>query len=148
MDASQQPARSQRRVFSYGLSDRSTYYSWRGMVQRCTNPARRDYPRYGGRGITVCERWLDFRDFLADMGERPEGRTLDRIDNEGNYEPSNCRWATPEEQMANTRRATATHCPHGHEYTPENTYIDPRGGNRNCRECKRERRRKSARRAA
>lgn len=135
------------RVHRYGVSDRRTYYSWRGMVQRCTNPARRDYPRYGGRGITVCERWLDFRNFLADMGERPEGRTLDRINNEGNYEPSNCRWATPEEQIRNTRKATATHCPQGHEYTPENTYINPRG-NRECRKCKRERKNRSTRRAA
>jgi hypothetical protein len=108
------------------------------MVQRCSNPERRDYARYGGRGITVCDPWLDFRNFLADMGERP----LDRIDVNGNYEPGNCRWATPEEQARNTRKALAPHCPNNHEYTPENTYIDP-SGNRNCRQCAQDRRRRS-----
>lgn len=98
MDASQTSPRSPRRVRSYGLSDRRAYSSWRYMIKQCTNPAARDYARYGGRGITVCERWLDFRNFLADMGEKPEGRIFDRIDNEGNFEPGNCRWATPEER--------------------------------------------------
>jgi hypothetical protein len=73
------------------------------MIQRCTNPARRGYPSYGGRGIVVCERWRDFPSFLADMGARPAGKTLDRINNDGNYEPGNCRWATQREQCANTR---------------------------------------------
>jgi hypothetical protein len=79
------------------------YRVWTSMIQRCTNPARRGYPSYGGRGIVVCERWRDFPSFLADMGARPAGKTLDRINNDGNYEPGNCRWATQREQCANTR---------------------------------------------
>lgn len=80
-----------------------TYNSWMNMIQRCTNPNRPDWERYGGRGITVCEAWSDFATFLADMGERPTGRTLDRVDNEGGYEPDNCRWATAVEQRRNQR---------------------------------------------
>lgn len=74
------------------------------MKNRCLNPNATDYARYGGRGITICERWLTFANFLADMGERPEGRTLDRINNSGNYEPGNCRWATASEQQLNKRQ--------------------------------------------
>lgn len=75
------------------------------MRARCYKPYSISYPNYGGRGITVCQRWLDsVANFIEDMGERPPGTTLDRIDNDGNYEPSNCRWATPKEQSANQRR--------------------------------------------
>lgn len=80
------------------------YVSWKAMIQRTTNPKRRGYENYGGRGIRVCERWLTFENFLADMGDRPDGKSLDRIDPDGNYELANCRWATRSEQQRNQRR--------------------------------------------
>lgn len=70
-----------------------TYRTWAGMIQRCNNPSNKDYADYGAKGVTVCDRWRDFKLFLEDMGERPGGLTLDRINPYGNYEPSNCRWA-------------------------------------------------------
>jgi hypothetical protein len=80
-----------------------TYRSWQNMLTRCENPKYIQYADYGGRGIKVCKRWHKFKNFLADMGERPAGRSLDRYDNDKNYTPDNCRWATPKQQ-ANNRR--------------------------------------------
>jgi hypothetical protein len=91
----------------HGHANTPTYNSWRAMKTRCSNPEHDKWLEYGGRGIRVCARWKrSFSAFLFDMGERPDGATLDRIDPDGNYKPGNCRWATPWEQRANQRSAS------------------------------------------
>jgi len=97
---------SARTKHGYGSrSDRSsTYHSWDSMIQRCTNPNNQAFSYYGARGITVCERWKSFVNFLADMGEKPPGLTLERKDNAKGYEMDNCKWASRADQMRNTRR--------------------------------------------
>jgi len=92
------------RNLKHGMEGTPTYNTWAAMLQRCHNTRSSAYKLYGALGVSVCSRWATFNNFLLDMGIRPEGQTLDRINPFGNYEPENCRWATKSQQATNTRR--------------------------------------------
>lgn len=120
------------------------YRAWINMKARCYNSNVPNYENYGGRGITVCDRWRsNFDNFYTDIGSRPSSRySLDRIDNDGNYEPSNCRWATDKQQLKNRRsNRRKTHCKNNHKLTLENSEIRYDRSNYEyiaCRICRKE----------
>lgn len=123
---------------THGMSTSREWRSWAAIFQRCLNQKSAGYARYGARGITICARWQEsFENFYADMGPS-NGLTIDRINNDGNYEPGNCRWATVKEQAANKTYPLKerTHCKHGHLYDDANTRW--RHGKRECRACGKE----------
>lgn len=90
---------------THGMSETRTYFRWWDMIRRCEDSRVAGYKKYGARGIRVCERWRKFENFFADMGHPPEGLTIHRINNDGDYTPENCKWATNHEQSRNTRRS-------------------------------------------
>lgn len=106
---------------THGLDKHPLKRVWACMKSRCSNPKLKEYKNYGGRGIKVCARWYyDFSKFVEDMGERPVGHTLDRIDNDGDYTPENCRWACKEDQVANSRLPSKTRGESGIKYITRN----------------------------
>lgn len=112
------------RITKHGGWEKGSYNTWRAMMRRCYKPQDKDYPRYGGKGVTVCERWHEYLNFAADMGEPIGDETLDRIDTYGNYEPGNCRWAGVQAQNRNVRiRATSKTGITGVSKTLHGTYM-------------------------
>lgn len=110
------------------------YRAWSNMLSRCYDEENANYSYYGGRGISVCKRWHAFERFLKDMSPAPSPKhSLDRVDNDGNYKPSNCRWATASEQALNQRRKT--HCKYGHVLAGANIRVDVSLNTRICRQC-------------
>ena len=94
------------KVKTHGMRNTATYSSWTSMKDRCTNPESKDFARYGGKGIAVCDQWLNsFEQFYKDMGEKPNGTSIDRINNEQGYSPENCRWATHSQQQLNKTKS-------------------------------------------
>ena len=116
---------------THGMAGTPEYFAWYDMMRRCYKEYRTDYKYYGGRGIQVCSRWHSFENFYADMGNA-EGLTLDRIDVNGNYEPSNCKWSTMSEQVKNRRSWIGEFCKYGHTYS-----INSQGA-KACKTCNRE----------
>lgn len=126
--------------YKHGMRNSPEYNSWAHMIQRCTNPKNSAWKNYGGRGITVCEQWVnDFQAFLKCVGEKPSpDLSIERIENDKGYEPGNVKWATKSEQSLNRRKYVhqkkKTHCPYGHAYDEKNTRV-MKGGERRCRIC-------------
>jgi hypothetical protein len=121
-------------LYKHGGSYTSEYKSWSSMKDRCLCITNKDYRNYGARGITICVRWVNsFENFLEDMGKKPAPEySIDRKDNNGNYEPGNCRWATKSEQSLSRRKREF--CKRGHRFETDGYYI--RQGGRLCKPCR------------